>query len=283
MPAKKLNPTKIMKLAGQPIRRRIIEQLGSKGPLTWKELSNEVGTGTGPLYFHLDILEDIVARDSSRRYILTEFGQEVYRLLEQNATPEKGSRDKPVEYLGPRSIRFLRGILAPRSLIYSITASRQKSIVSLIAVSLIVILLSIYSGAAIALFAFSSTTSIFVSVASYLLSFLAVFVVSYSGILLFSRQKPDTFVLLASASLSFLPIVVFAALLHLLTGLGFFSPSGNAVALTLLLVVLQAWCVIIFGSGVSVASGLRIERTFVTGTILMYISLVIILLQGGRI
>jgi hypothetical protein len=289
MPAKKLNLPKVMKLANQPVRRRIIEQLGSKGPLTWKELSSEVGMSTGPLYFHLDILEDIVTRDSSRRYVLTDLGMELYHFLEQNLPAEKAEKteksslDKPVIRLGPTRFSAIRGVIAPRSFIYSMNTSRLKSVVSVIVISIIVVALVAYAGVEIVLFSFFGRANIFIVLGSYALSFFAVTVVSYFGSLLLSKQKPDVFVLLSASSLAFLPVIVFAAILHFISSLGLFTTSQRAIELTLLLAVLQAWCVTILGSGMSVASGLRIERTLVIGTFLMYISLVLILVQGGRI
>src|SRR5205823_14727696 len=78
---------KIMRIVNHPIRMRIIELLAKK-PLSWKELSTELGVRTGSLYHHLDTLERIVARDPGRRYILTRLRQEIYdELNDEKKTP----------------------------------------------------------------------------------------------------------------------------------------------------------------------------------------------------
>jgi predicted transcriptional regulator len=69
-----LDPAKVIRIINHPVRMRIIELLAVK-PMSWKELSTEVGVKTGSLYHHLDTLEKIVARDSERRYTLTRLGR----------------------------------------------------------------------------------------------------------------------------------------------------------------------------------------------------------------
>ena len=57
-----LDPTRVMRIVDHPVRMKIIELLATRGPMSWKDLSVELGTGTGSLYHHLDTLEKIVAR-----------------------------------------------------------------------------------------------------------------------------------------------------------------------------------------------------------------------------
>src|ERR1700674_1654732 len=73
-----LDPTRVMRIVDHPVRMKIIELLATRGPMSWKELSVELGTGTGSLYHHLDTVEKIVNRDQARKYALTPLGEEVY-------------------------------------------------------------------------------------------------------------------------------------------------------------------------------------------------------------
>src|SRR2546425_2423626 len=66
---------KIIKVLDHPARKRIIELLGARGAMPWKELAAELGMGTGALYYHLDTLEGIVfffqAEDGIRDKLVT--------------------------------------------------------------------------------------------------------------------------------------------------------------------------------------------------------------------
>src|SRR5271156_4016181 len=76
-----------MRMVNHPVRMRIIELLAVK-PMSWKELSTELGVRTGSLYHHLDTLEKIVTRDPERRYTLTRLGMEIYtQLNDEKKTP----------------------------------------------------------------------------------------------------------------------------------------------------------------------------------------------------
>jgi len=45
----------------------------------------------------------------------------------------------------------------------------------------------------------------------------------------------------------------------------------------------QAWGAGVVGAGMSVASGLRVEKTLVVSLVVFYATMVIVLLQGGRL
>src|SRR2546428_2104948 len=121
---------RITKVLDHPARKRIIELLGARGAMPWKDLAAELGMGTGALYYHIDTLEGIVVRDSSKKYSLTKPGQEVYEFLKAN--PEAASiKDVPPYF--KRSVRFrdyAKDIIFPRDLLLSLTAINRTSILS---------------------------------------------------------------------------------------------------------------------------------------------------------
>src|SRR5712692_601397 len=123
---------RVIKLLDHPARKRIIELLGTRGSMPWKDLASELGMGTGVLYYHLDTLEGIVVRDSSRRYSLTKPGLEVYEYLKAN--PFVGSvKDPPLALRGSGRMRdYFEGIFVPRSLLLTLTSSNLRSILSLL-------------------------------------------------------------------------------------------------------------------------------------------------------
>src|SRR5256885_451693 len=52
---------RVIKVLDHPARKRIIELLGARGAMPWKDLAAELGMGTGALYYHIDTLEGIVS------------------------------------------------------------------------------------------------------------------------------------------------------------------------------------------------------------------------------
>src|SRR5207245_1534900 len=81
--------------------------------------------------YHIDTLEGIVARDSSKRYSLTKPGQEVYEYLKAN--PEAVSvKDVPPNFKRSGRLRdYAETIIAPRNLSLSLPASNRRSLFSL--------------------------------------------------------------------------------------------------------------------------------------------------------
>src|SRR2546428_11926417 len=126
---------RVIKVLDHPARKRIIELLGAKGAMPWKDLAAELGMGTGALYYHIDTLEGIVARDSSKRYSLTKPGQEVYEYLKANPQAES-IKGVPLNLKRSRRFRdYVETIIAPRYLLVSLTASNRRSILSLLFLS----------------------------------------------------------------------------------------------------------------------------------------------------
>src|SRR5690348_16278720 len=109
---------RLMKIINHPVRLRIIELLASEGPLTWKDLSTQLGVKTGALYHHLDTLENIVTRDSERRYALTKMGLDVYDYLSQNKVRNSQTLEKVMRRRSPLGV--VRGIFVPRFLVASL-------------------------------------------------------------------------------------------------------------------------------------------------------------------
>jgi hypothetical protein len=267
----------VMRVIDHPTRKRIIELLGSKGSLTWKDISGELGVGTGALYYHIDALEGIVTRDDSKKYLLTDFGDQVYRYLNHGdggplIVSGRNSRSS--------SVSAIENILAPRPLIDAATSSPLRLVGSLVVVSIIGALLSIYSGNEIILFSFTPLRNPLLSTGSFLLSLVIVTLLAYITTYFAFKAKPDPMVLLTSSSFAFLPVLSFAYVVHLLAASQALGPLSNGSFLTVVLVLFQAWSLAILGAGMSVSSGLRIERVLLVGLVLLYATMVLLFLLG---
>jgi len=64
-----------------PIRKRIMEILGEEGKVRFTYLKEAVNVGVGKLYYHLDILGNLVSQDEYKRYMLTSEGERALKLL----------------------------------------------------------------------------------------------------------------------------------------------------------------------------------------------------------
>jgi hypothetical protein len=269
-----------MRIVDHPVRMTIIELLATRGPMSWKELSVELGTGTGSLYHHLDTLEKIVARDSSRKYVLTPLGQEVYarfRSLPIRIPAHSSGRTTP-QTQGSRGP--LGSLLSPRTLLRFITSTPARSVTSLVLISALVLGVSSYAGIQLLLFAFGPAQSLLITLGSYLVSLFLVTGISYGAASLLFKQKPEILTLLSASSLSFLPMACLALLLNLLVKQNNLGILADRTALTALIAVFQGWSVLVLSSGTAVASGLRIEKTLIVGLILLYISMSVLFIQG---
>ena len=84
------------KILKDETRRKVILTLDEKGSATYTELMESLGiVSTGTLNYHLKVLGDLLEKDATERYILTEKGKLASRLLtefpEQNCSiPNKG-------------------------------------------------------------------------------------------------------------------------------------------------------------------------------------------------
>lgn len=274
-----------MRIVNHPVRMRIIELLAAK-PLSWKELSSELGVRTGSLYHHLDTLERIVTRDSERRYTLTRLGMEIYAELNDDGKTPAQSMQGIEKAMKKRTLGgAAREVFIPRSLIEPLTSNRPRAAATLIVISGIVLGLLLLSGNELILFSFMPTSSSLFSVATYAGSLLALAATTYLALALAFKERGDPIILLAATAMSFVPLCVFGAGLHLLYVQGSLPLSifTDATVVTVVFAFFQAWGAGIIGAGMSVASGLRVEKTLVVSLVVLYATMLIVLLQGGRL
>jgi DNA-binding transcriptional ArsR family regulator len=285
-----LDPAKVMRMISHPVRMRIIELLAAK-PMSWKELSTEVGVKTGSLYHHLDTLEKIVTRDSERRYTLTRLGREIFaQLNDEKKTPAQSMQGIEKAMKKKTLGGSVREVFVPRSLIVPLTSTRSRGIVSLLGISALALGLLLLSGDELVLFSFSPSSSMLVSVATYAVSLAALTVAAYVALAVAFKERGDVVTLLTSTALSFIPLCLFGAALRLLEA--YASPASAAFPLsifadsavvTVMFAFFQAWGAGVVGAGMSVASGLRVEKTLVVSLVVLYATMLIILLQGGHL
>jgi DNA-binding HxlR family transcriptional regulator len=284
----------MMRIINHPVRMRIIELLATK-PMSWKELSGELGVRTGSLYHHLDTLERIVTRDEERRYALTPLGREIYAELNagngNNRTPAQKVQGIEKVMKKRTFLGSVREVFVPRGLIVPLTSTRARSAATLVVISAVVVGLLAASGDELVLFSFSPGADLLASVATYLASLLGLAAVAYIALAVAFKERGDVLTLLTSSALSFIPLCLFGAALHILyadqiAGAASAFPLSvfaSSTAVTVVFAFFQAWGAGVVGAGMSVASGLRVEKTLLVSLVLLYTTMLLILVQGGRL
>ncbi|MDA4119247.1 MAG: winged helix-turn-helix domain-containing protein [Thaumarchaeota archaeon] len=270
---------RLAKVIDHPIRARIIDLLGEKGSLGWKELSTELGVKTGALYHHLDTLEGLVERDSSKKYSLTKSGRIVYSRTSEShtmAAVQKAAIDMRREGAGRR---LAVSIFAPRSLLSYLTSSTNSAALVATTAGVALAVLSIWAGISPRLYFLRPGPGIISTVGGFTASLAALIILGYASTKLAFKSEVDLASLAAGASISFLPVfaVSFLTIIPQTSAL----LASSSIAYTLLLVFFQTWSSTLFGAGLSVASGVRIERTLVVSILILYATMIFMLLQGS--
>jgi DNA-binding transcriptional ArsR family regulator len=255
-------PREIGRLLGHPARKRVIELLGARGPLSWKELSSELGIATGVLYYHIDTLEGLVSRTEDKKYTLTKQGTRLYSTMASNLAAPPEQILASISPAGPAAA--IERLFVPRQLIQLLASSPLRASSALVLASVVFLLDMLALGFGVRLYYFFAT-GLAGAVEGYTISFAAIFVLSYASSVLILRSKPGLPQLAVGCVISFVPVIALASVLSLFPSLGLSKPVS-----TLLFVFFQTWSACILAAGISVASAVRVEKTLVVGLILLY-------------
>jgi DNA-binding transcriptional ArsR family regulator len=270
---------KLAKVIDHPIRGRIINLLGDKGPLGWKELSTELGVKTGALYHHLDTLEGLVERDSSKKYSLTKSGRIVYTRTSESHTVDAVQRAALDLRREGSARRLAVSIFAPRSMISLLTSSANSAALVATTASVTLAVLTVWAGISPRLYFLRLGSGLASTAGGFVVSLAALMIIGYASARIAFKSEIDSASLAAGVSISFLPVFVISMLTILPQTSTLLASSG--IAYTLLLVLFQTWSSTILAAGLSVASGVRIERTLIVSILILYATMVFMLLQGS--
>lgn len=269
---------RLAKIIEHPVRARIIELLGEKGPLGWKELSQELGVKTGALYHHLDTLEGFIERNASKKYALTKSGMIVYEETAKSRTVDSVHKAALEIKRQGQSRRFISSIFVPRSLIASLTKSRPASAAVLIAAMAVFTLFAAAEGLTPYLYYLRpdpGLANVLIGVAWSLGALLATCYVAARAVF---KSAVDVLPLAAATAISFIPAFVFSGV-SLIPAVSTLLSSSTTV-FTLFEVVFQTWSATMLGAGLSVASGVRIEKTLLVSLAVVYATMFLMLVRG---
>ena len=69
---------------GHPIRIEIVQILKKEGTAGFSQLVKDLDLSVGSLYYHLEVLGDLIQQTAERKYLLTEKGNVAHQLIQKN-------------------------------------------------------------------------------------------------------------------------------------------------------------------------------------------------------
>lgn len=248
-------------LLRDPARRKIIEILGEQGKSGFKELRSSLGLGVGTVYYHLDMLSDFLVQDKSRKYMLNDRGQLLYKSLREGSVPAALNVG---EALSHRLGRWL--FLSP-------VFFRMTRLEVFLPVSVAILALGAV-GSALAqieplfFFYFPSTRSFESGVAMFFFYWVGLFLLAdVLCHLLFKRAGGDL-QLFVGLGFSSLPLSIFP----------YIYMAIPAAFSRYVLLVFQVWTLLLISSALSFGKGLRLDRSILLSLAILYFNIVLLIL-----
>jgi hypothetical protein len=274
--AKELDLFRIYKLLDHPVRKEIIELLGDRKRLGFKEFKESLQINVGALYYHFDVLSGLIAQDENRKYVLTDLGKMAYQFL----TSKKGRLmelevKERARIISPRNriFRYAKSIFLPSGLFVNLYQSPKRHLADVVLILAFGSWLMIETKLEPTLFFFDfrASPSPEMIVARLLVGLLVIIAVSEAISRVFFQRSGGNLSLLIGASFSLLPLFLFPTLLLFETWdlIVFRDPLWTGI----LQFFLQAWSLCALTSAISLSKGLRIEKAAVISLVLIYLNL----------
>jgi DNA-binding transcriptional ArsR family regulator len=250
-------------LLRDPARRKIVEILGEQGKCGFKELRSSLGLGVGTVYYHLDMLSDFVAQDKSRKYMLNDRGQLLFKSLKEGTAP-------PALNVGEAlSHRFARWLfLSP---VYVRMTRLELSLPIALAVLLLGAVCSAYAQIEPLFLFYSPSTLSFESIAiMFIFYWVGLFIIADVLCHALFRRAGNDLQLFAALGFSALPLAVYPFIYMF-------------ISITLsryVLLVFQVWTLLLISSALSFAKGMRLDRSILPSLLIFYINIVLLILLG---
>ena len=274
---KRSRDEQIYNIFSHPLRSRIIELLGARGPLGFTILRDEIKVGVGTLYYHISVLGDLVVQGRDKRYMLSQTGKAAYQML------VKGPRlslirqsQQPSWSISP----LLSGTLA----LHAINESPLYHIPWTLALLFVGAWASSQAGLSPSvLFLLESTgASRIPAILAFMLGWLAIFAISAIVATLVFGQKAGNAGFMATSALAYLPIVVFALiwLLSKAFSLGLIQ-AFDGWLMRILFFVLQGWSLVLLAAALRVSKALSTTESAITVLAIVYLNAAFVIV-GGR-
>jgi len=262
-------------LLRDPARRRIIEILGTREKIGFKELRETLGLGVGTVYYHLDMLSGFLKQDKQRKYRLNDRGKMLYRTLKEgNITPTL----EMSEAFSHRLAKWF--FLSP---VFAKTVKPLRFLPVSIAILLVGALGAAYAQLDSALFFYFpySTYSYATAITLHFFNWIGLFLFAELFTYLLYRRVGNDLQLFACIGIASFSLTAFPY--AYLAVQSFFPGLSQATFYMItqgILLVLQIWSLLMVSAAFCFGKGLRLDKAIVVSLTAMYLNIASLFVLG---
>jgi len=274
MPKVKKEKDAIYTALSHPLRRRILRIIGEKGYATFTDFIQTLNIEVGTLYYHLNLMKPLLRQDEAKRYLLSDLGHLAYQIMITSEEKLEVRRTLTETSVGKYSLIF--GFKPVFSYISSSNPKRFLFEVFVIMVfgSWIVVNAGLQP---LLLFFIEppNMAPLFVGLC-WILNWFAIFLLLEVFSRVFYGRREGWDKLLVNSCFALLPLLLFATIWWLddllSLNLIIFFPAFSSLVMFLV----QAWCLWSLSLAVSISKEIRIERGFLLCLMIHYINVMVL-------
>lgn len=256
------------------IRRKMLKIIGEQGYSSFTNFKKILGTSTGTIYHHLEVLKDLIFQEKNKKYYLTILGGHAYKFLDQNIDSIESTKITEKDIKSP----FLRGILSftPKKMFLGNPRENILTIVISISIMITGAIFAGLSGLSTCILFFQDSVefpllldpfSQLVLGLIFVLNYFALFALAEFFSYLFYEKKENSFKIFLNFGLIYLPILIYLVIHYILLilNLNYLTILDN-----ILLIFFQIWALWLLTYNLSVNKYIKIERALIISLVIHY-------------
>jgi len=256
------------------IRRKMLKIIGEQGHSSFTNFKKILGTSTGTIYHHLEVLKDLIFQENNKKYYLTTLGGHAYKFLDQNIDSIESTKISEKDIKSP----FLRGILSftPKKMFLGNPRENILTIVISISIMIMGAILTGFSGLNTCILFFQESVenpllldwfSRFILGLIFVLNYFALFGLADLFSYLFYKKKENSFKIFLNFGLIYFPILCYLVIhfILLILNLNYLTFLDNII-----LIFFQIWALWLLTYNLSVNKYIKIERALIISLVIHY-------------
>ena len=268
------------------IRRKIIKIIGDKDSAGFSDIKKGTNISTGTIYHHLNVVKDLIAQDSRKKYHLTTLGQHAYRFLSQNLDSIKSVEANNTILVEQKTKKISNFLLFKK--VFKIVLENQKW--AYLTTPLILLLIAGLCGVLSidAYLFFYEKPSLdekdvildFNSSLMVISGFIILFLLTELLCQIIFGKKDNWLGLLKVLGISYIPILFY---LLILVNIIYLIPLNHRDILIInriLMLCFQVWSMVLLAYSISLTKYVRLERGLIIAIFIDYGTFMTLLLSG---
>lgn len=256
----------IYQTLSNPIRRKIIEILGSRGSASLKELVDSLNVSTGSMYYNIELLGDLVERTPNKRFSLTEKGWMAYRLL-------MDGREKILEikYYSKSMIPFkvkskFLTMVFPRWFFQTICEYKPFKFIIPITILIFGSIICYFTNVELKLFsvAYKPLQWPIITALKFVASWIIIYIALHLFPLLFYGRTGGKTLLMIGLGISTIPLLFIPFVMMINT---------DYVIQGVIILILQFISCILLSTAISTSKNISLERAFLIAVLIIYLNI----------